>query len=223
MRANTFNIAAAVAIGVLLALSVEAQESVCDLRLKVYSYDVVDRAKSRLQNVSVRLRGKGIDEKITVGVGSDARGFKGLRERSYELEFSKPGYKSRTKKIDLDCRLLDVDAVWNYTYMWRDKKVATDDADLVEDPNDDSAKAPNTAGIGTDEISKSADEKVFGKVTLQVLIDVDGNVLSASRVDGERKLAERAILMARKAKFSPTIMSGEAVQVTGKVTYNFVP
>jgi hypothetical protein len=223
MRATTFNIAAAVAIGVLLSLSVEAQEGVCDLRLKVYSYDLVDQAKARLQNVSVRLRGKGIDEKITVGVGSDASGFKGLKERSYELEFSKPGYRPRSKRIDLDCLLRDGDAVWNYTYLWRDKKVAADDTDLVEDPNDDSAKAPNTAGIGRDEIAKGADEKVFGKVTVQVLIDVDGNVLSASRVSGESKLAERAILMARKAKFSPTIMSGEAVQVSGKLTYNFVP
>jgi hypothetical protein len=223
MRATTFNIAAAVAIGVLLSFSVEAQEGVCDLRLKVYSYNFVDQAKSRLQNVTVRLRGKGIDEKIIVGVGSDASGFKGLKERSYELEFSKPGYKSRSKRIDLDCLLRDGDAVWNYTYLWRDKKVAADDRDLVEDPYDDSAKAPNTAGIGTNEVSKGADEKVFGKVTVQVLIDIDGNVLSASRVSGESKLADRAILMARKAKFSPTIVSGEAVQVSGKLTYNFVP
>lgn len=222
MRTFAVNFAATLVIGVLSLVSVKAQENICDLRLRVYSYEAVNQARSRLQNVSVRLRGKGFDQRLNVGVGSDAAGFKGLKERTYELKLSKPGYKTRRKKIELDCRLRKDDAVWDHTYLWRDGK--TDDkTDLVEDPKNASASELNTAGIGSAEVSKAANDKVFGKVALKILIDVDGNVVSASRVSGESKLAERAILMARKAKFSPTLLSGEAVQVSGTITYNFVP
>jgi TonB family protein len=62
-----------------------------------------------------------------------------------------------------------------------------------------------------------------GTVTVQVLVDEEGNVVSASAVSGHPLLQQAAVAAAREAKFSPTLLSGQPVKVSGVVTYNFVP
>jgi len=61
-----------------------------------------------------------------------------------------------------------------------------------------------------------------GAVTVQVLIDESGNVVSASAVSGHPLLRAAAVAAARGAKFSPTQLSGQPVKVSGVITYNFV-
>lgn len=61
-----------------------------------------------------------------------------------------------------------------------------------------------------------------GAVTVQVLIDESGNVVSATAVSGHPLLRAAAVAAARGAKFSPTQLSGQAVKVSGVITYNFV-
>ncbi len=61
-----------------------------------------------------------------------------------------------------------------------------------------------------------------GPVTVQVLIDENGNVVSASAVSGHPLLRAAAASAARGAKFSPTMLSGQPVKVSGVITYNFV-
>ncbi|MGZ5482629.1 MAG: TonB family protein [Pyrinomonadaceae bacterium] len=61
-----------------------------------------------------------------------------------------------------------------------------------------------------------------GIVTVQVLVDERGNVISASAVSGHPLLKQSAVAAARQAKFSPTILSGQPVKVSGVITYNFV-
>nr|HQU83155.1 TonB family protein [Pyrinomonadaceae bacterium] len=60
-----------------------------------------------------------------------------------------------------------------------------------------------------------------GAVSIQVTIDESGNVISATAVSGHPLLQQAAVKAARTAKFSPTMMSGQPVKVTGIVTYNF--
>lgn len=60
-----------------------------------------------------------------------------------------------------------------------------------------------------------------GAVTVQVLIDEDGNVISASAVSGHPLLRAAAVAAAQAAKFSPTLLGGSAVKVSGVLTYNF--
>ena len=200
------------------------QNNSCDLRLKVFSYDAVEEPRSRVVNAQVRIRGKGINKSMSLGTGPSNDVFTGLREGSYNLEFSKPGYAKRRKSVNLSCAVKDANnAVWNHTYLWRDKKSPAIDADLIEDPKDDSGNLTGTAGIGSVDVARAADDRVAGAVTLKVLIDEDGNVLSASRVQGDATLAERAILMARRAKFTPALVSGSAKQVSHNITYNFGP
>ncbi len=61
-----------------------------------------------------------------------------------------------------------------------------------------------------------------GVVTVQVLVDEQGNVLEARAISGAQNLHQAAVNAARLARFSPTLLMGEPVKVTGIITYNFV-
>jgi protein TonB len=62
-----------------------------------------------------------------------------------------------------------------------------------------------------------------GAVNVQVTIDENGNVISASAVSGHPLLRAAAVQAARSSKFSPTKLSGQPVKVTGVIVYNFQP
>lgn len=62
-----------------------------------------------------------------------------------------------------------------------------------------------------------------GAVSVQVLISESGSVISANAVSGHPLLRAAAEGAARGARFSPTMLSGQAVKVSGVITYNFVP
>ena len=70
-------------------------------------------------------------------------------------------------------------------------------------------------------IAKSA--RASGTVTVEVLIGEDGNVISARAVSGHPLLQEAARQAALEARFSPTTLEGKPVQVSGVITYQFVP
>ena len=61
-----------------------------------------------------------------------------------------------------------------------------------------------------------------GAVQVQVLIDENGNVISASAVSGHPLLRAAAQAAAMSSKFSPTKLSGQPVKVNGVIIYNFV-
>jgi TonB family protein len=60
-----------------------------------------------------------------------------------------------------------------------------------------------------------------GAVVVQVTIDEGGRVISASAVSGHPLLKAAAVSAAQGARFSPTLLSGQAVKVSGVITYNF--
>jgi TonB family protein len=60
-----------------------------------------------------------------------------------------------------------------------------------------------------------------GKVTVEVSIDEDGNVIAAKAVSGHPLLQAASVDAARNAKFSPTKVSGQAVKVQGVLVYAF--
>jgi protein TonB len=65
--------------------------------------------------------------------------------------------------------------------------------------------------------------RASGSVSVQVLISESGSVISASAVSGHPLLRAAAVSAARGARFSPTLLSGQPVKVSGVITYNFVP
>ncbi len=65
--------------------------------------------------------------------------------------------------------------------------------------------------------------KASGAVNIQVTINEQGDIVSATAVSGHPLLRQAAEQAARKAKFSPTFLEGVPVSVTGVLVYNFVP
>src|SRR2546425_902201 len=61
-----------------------------------------------------------------------------------------------------------------------------------------------------------------GTVAVQVTIDEAGNIIAAKAINGHPLLQQAAVNAAYGARFSPTMLMGEPVKVTGVITYNFV-
>ena len=60
-----------------------------------------------------------------------------------------------------------------------------------------------------------------GVVLVQVLVDEQGSVTEARAISGPQHLHAAAVNAARLARFSPTLLMGEAVRVSGTLSYNF--
>ena len=63
--------------------------------------------------------------------------------------------------------------------------------------------------------------RMSGKVEVDVVVDESGKVISAQAVSGPSLLRDAAVEAAKRARFSPTKLSGAAVKMTGSINYNF--
>lgn len=63
--------------------------------------------------------------------------------------------------------------------------------------------------------------QIKGVVTVEVVIDVSGKVIGARAVSGPEMLRDAAVRAARQAKFTPALLSGQPVRVSGVIHYNF--
>lgn len=70
-------------------------------------------------------------------------------------------------------------------------------------------------------IAKAA--RAAGTVSVQVTIDESGKVIAAQPVSGHPLLQSAATQAAQGATFSPTLLSGQPVKITGVIVYNFNP
>lgn len=61
-----------------------------------------------------------------------------------------------------------------------------------------------------------------GVVLVAILVDEQGSVIEARAVSGPQHLHAPAVNAARLARFSPTLLMGEPVRVSGTLSYNFV-
>lgn len=64
--------------------------------------------------------------------------------------------------------------------------------------------------------------RIQGRVSIQVLVDETGKVVSARPISGDRFLVSGAQSAAYQARFSPTLIGDQPVKVSGVITYNFV-
>jgi protein TonB len=60
-----------------------------------------------------------------------------------------------------------------------------------------------------------------GTVSVEVVIDVSGRVISAKAMSGPELLRETAERAAMQAKFTPALLSGQPTKVVGTINYNF--
>ncbi|HEV2706558.1 MAG TPA: TonB family protein [Pyrinomonadaceae bacterium] len=70
------------------------------------------------------------------------------------------------------------------------------------------------------ESAKSA--RISGTVIVAVVVDETGRVTHAEALCGHPTLAKASVEAARRARFAPTLLSGQPVKVTGTITYDFV-
>jgi len=69
-------------------------------------------------------------------------------------------------------------------------------------------------------IAKAA--RASGTVVVQITVDESGKVVSARAVSGHPLLQQAATQAAYQTRFSPTMLSGQPVKVTGTISFNFV-
>jgi len=60
-----------------------------------------------------------------------------------------------------------------------------------------------------------------GTVTVEVILDESGKVVSANAKDGPAILRDAAVQAAQRARFTPTKLSGQPVKVAGVIQYKF--
>jgi periplasmic protein TonB len=110
-------------------------------------------------------------------------------------------------------------------------KVETTEAPPPPPPKPTPPKAPISGGVLNGRavrlvqppypaIARSA--HASGQVKVQIVIDENGNVISATPVSGHPLLQGAAVAAARSSKFTPTKLSGMPVKVSGVIIYNFV-
>jgi TonB family protein len=63
--------------------------------------------------------------------------------------------------------------------------------------------------------------KATGRITVRVIVDENGKVVSATALNGIHVLREAAEAAARQATFKPLVQDGITVRVTGTLTYDF--
>jgi len=110
-------------------------------------------------------------------------------------------------------------------------KVDVADAPPPPPPKPTPPKAPISGGVMNGKavrlvqppypsIARSA--RASGQVRVQIVIDENGNVISAAPMSGHPLLQGAAVSAARSSKFTPTKLSGMPVKVSGVIIYNFV-
>jgi TonB family protein len=70
--------------------------------------------------------------------------------------------------------------------------------------------------------AEAKQQGIAGTVIIRILVDEAGRVVNAEAVCGHPLLAKEAVEAARRARFTPTLLSGMPVKVSGIITYNFV-
>jgi TonB family protein len=69
----------------------------------------------------------------------------------------------------------------------------------------------------------ASSQRVGGVVVVEILVDEKGKVINAEALCGHPLLARASVDAARQARFTPTLLNGSPVKVSGVITYNFVP
>jgi TonB family protein len=63
--------------------------------------------------------------------------------------------------------------------------------------------------------------RASGIVVVEVVIDEAGKVITAKATSGHALLKQAAVQAAQGARFSPTLLSGQPVKISGEINYNF--
>lgn len=229
---------------------VSAQMKSCPLDLNVLKYRPIDSEAPDIPiSGATAVATNAATKRMTKAASFEGMPrFAELSEGRYTISVTKKGYKKTVKQVTIDCGGLDSDgSVSEIIFLQKGSAKQT-----YEMPNRviGSESKPSNEPVGTTDavpqvytaVSDGAvinDEatnlvkpsypaaarvvKASGAVNVQVTIDEQGNVVSASAISGHPLLRSAAEKAARESKFKPTYLAGEPVKVTGIIVYNFVP
>lgn len=65
--------------------------------------------------------------------------------------------------------------------------------------------------------------RIAGAVPVEVLVDTDGKVIAAAAAGGHPRLQHNAVVAACRSSIEPVALSGVPVQVSGVITFSFLP
>jgi TonB family protein len=71
--------------------------------------------------------------------------------------------------------------------------------------------------------AEARQNRITGRVDVQVVVDQNGNVISAEAISGPDPLHAAAVDAAKLARFKPMVVDGVPVKVSGVLTYDFPP
>lgn len=177
--------------------------------------------------------------------------FAKLREGRYNLRVTKAGYARTLKQVKIDCAGLDEDgSVSETVILWEGSAEETmkmrdvtltvqamekppttspqfkSSESILQTPKLISAGVVNGKALLLVKPEYPPAAKVVratGAVNVQVTIDEEGNVISASAISGHPLLRQAAEKAAKASTFTGTKLEGVPVKVTGIIVYNFVP
>lgn len=68
---------------------------------------------------------------------------------------------------------------------------------------------------------KAKDQKIQGRVEVQLLVNEDGEVIFANPLSGPEELWAESVKAAVSARFNPMKLSGRPVKITGRIILDF--
>lgn len=231
---------------------VNAQVKQCPLDLSVTQYqknaEAADRPISNAEATAINIATKKVTKAV---LWEGMPRFPNLSEGSYNLSVTKVGYARTFKRIKIDCTGLAEDgSVSEDIFLWKGKPEQTmrmrsvsinlsskDKSPIVssevETPNPVSPTPKTISGGVLNGKAKvlvrpkypaaARAVKATGAVNVQVTIDEQGKVISASAVSGHPLLRQAAEEAARASSFTATTLQGQPVKVTGVIVYTFAP
>ncbi len=202
--------------------------------IKGISATAIDR-KTKVRLVSVELNG--------------LRFFGDLDEGDYRVTVDKTGYKKTLYGVKLSCNESYQNLVTKYVRLGQDFKGQIVDhsklpANELRSDRFVISDSSSTVGVKSKATPRTISGGVLnssstflptptypvaarvvrasGTISVKVLIDEKGRVVSATTTEGHPLLVPAAIEAAKNARFSPTLIDGVPVKVSGVLTYNFV-
>jgi TonB family protein len=165
----------------------------------------------------------------------------------YKVLIRKVGYKRTLREINVDCSYIDAKGRFSeivFLHRGNVKELFVDNSVVIGSttfgPSDFPSPPPKSTPVGPKKVSlgvlngratrlvlpvyppAAKAVRASGAVNVSVYIDEEGNVVSASALSGHPLLRDAAEKAARQSKFSPTLLSGEAVRVSGILVFHFI-
>ena len=106
-------------------------------------------------------------------------------------------------------------------------EAGTPNAANNQQPNQGQKKGPINGGMLNSKaiylpVPEVPPGEASGVVIVAIVVDEQGSVVEARAISGPAHLHTAAVSAARLARFAPTLLMGEAVRVSGTLSYNFI-